>query len=329
MNPPRFTDRNFDIIPYESIPLNRDCFLISDRYIPEFEEEWLKTFAKVPEAKPYEKYMVSWIAIEGRTNQYLELSICIDMHSRFHGMKKRLPRSAIETCVHVFNYEKRCYLFVKDQWIQDFISSSYSVFGLVDAIGIKDLLAKNGGIDAKGLNQLKQGIDTIAKKYSNVLFVSAADGLLLKTNWKINAEIYDFNPERLISLFGDIREVYKEAIDCDVYGIFTQGYNEYSHTDLYHISPEGNHLNIHSLGTSFTQLYEIESQVRKNLRDAVHVGCELYFDRDFAVALCVKDCANIELTGKEYRFESRLAPHADNRYVTAKYEELKKHSRGP
>ena len=89
-----FDDQNFEVVAYENIPLHRDCLLMCEDQLEEFEQLWLDFFKK-GDGPVDERFIVSWVAVEARLDEYLELNYCLDMFSRYHGIKRKLPKSSI------------------------------------------------------------------------------------------------------------------------------------------------------------------------------------------------------------------------------------------
>ena len=78
----------------------------------------------------------------------------------------------------------------------------------------------------------------MARRYSDVWFISFADSLLLKSNWTVghfeSSVKYTYRPEIFFKLFAELRALYREELSLEVYASLTQGSNEYydemSHT---------------------------------------------------------------------------------------------------
>ncbi len=70
-----------------------------------------------------------------------------------------------------------------------------------------------------------------------------------------------------------------------IYGIFTQGTNEYYDDANLHISRNKNHICLNSLGIPFANLISIDETIRANIESHNHLRYELYFDEDFYFTL--------------------------------------------
>jgi hypothetical protein len=173
---------------------------------------------------------------------------------------------------------------VKSGWLEQLYLRVYSVFCMVDAIGVKSAL-QNGTLSREKLILLREAIDRLAESHSEVCFVSFADSLLIKGNWTVGhfrSDVsYTYNPEVFVHIFKELQAVYREVLGLDVYAILTQGTNEYYEDSLVHISSGNNHISLNSLGVPFAQLMAIDISVRTAIKAKEHGCFELYFDEHF------------------------------------------------
>src|SRR5680860_1108794 len=92
----------------------------------------------------------------------------------------------------------------------------------------------------------------LADKYPEISFISFADSLLLKSNWRVgyvDRGVKDtYEPEKIINLIRELGDIYREVLAMEIYAVLTQGSNEYYDDDLLHTSPLGNHVCLNSLG---------------------------------------------------------------------------------
>jgi len=161
---------------------------------------------------------------------------------------------------------------------------TYSVFALVDAIGVKNALA-DGSLTREKLAALRDRIDEIASKHPDVSFISFADNLLLKTNWTIGQwdkpVNYTYEPEKIILILPELAEAYRDTLGLNIYAVTTQGRNEFYEDELMHISPSQNHVSLNSLGLPFAQLMSIEAAAKSANRNGEHPLAPLYMDENF------------------------------------------------
>ena len=121
----------------EEIPLDRDCFLMSESYMHEFDDV-LEKMIQREESNPYEVGYVSRVAIRKINNQSLDLSWYADTHTRFHEVSITLPKNKIKICVACSQYDIKPYIFVDHEWLEQLYLREYSVFALIDTIGVNE-----------------------------------------------------------------------------------------------------------------------------------------------------------------------------------------------
>ena len=276
-----FTHKQFKTFKFEDVPLNQDVFLMEECWLNEWEAARLDLFAgKEDRNVGY----ISYAAVHNATSEALEISWYPNVFDRFHEVAVVLPRSAFVACVDIYDYDEKPHIFVKSDWLTGLHLRPYSAFALVDAIGVKDALAR-GLLTGSKLVQLRDRIDIIAEANPGVAFVSFADSLLLKSNWFVgqyNSEIsYSYEPEAIVHLFPQIAAAYQEVLGMSVYATITQGVNEYEDKALMHRSASGAHVSLNSLGLPFAQLLAIDDAARAAIRNQRHTPCELYVDQLF------------------------------------------------
>jgi hypothetical protein len=273
-----FDHEYFDVYPFEDIPLNRDCYLMDECYLQEYEASMLDVFAD----KGYDPIgYISYSAARKINEHSLDLSWYPSISSRFHEVAISLPRNQFVTCVGSWRYSEKPHIFVKSGWLEELHRRSYTVFCMVDAIGVKSAL-QNGTLSREKLILLRESIDRLAESHSEVCFVSFADSLLIKGNWTVGhfrSDVsYTYSPEVFVHIFKELQAVYREVLGLDVYAILTQGTNEYYEDSLVHISSGKNHVSLNSLGVPFAQLMAIDTSVRTAIKAKEHGRFELYFD---------------------------------------------------
>ena len=276
-----FDHKYFDVYPFEDIPLNRDCYLMDECYLQEYEASMLDVFADKGGAPIG---YISYSAARKINEHSLDESWYPNISSRFHEVAISLPRNQFVTCVGSWRYSEKPHIFVKSGWLEELHRRSYTVFCMVDAIGVKAAL-QNGILSREKLVLLRETIDELAESHSEVCFVSFADSLLIKGNWTVGhfrSDIsYTYNPEVFVHIFKELQAVYREVLGLGVYAILTQGTNEYYEDSLVHISSGKNHVSLNSLGVPFAQLMAIDTSVRTAIKAKEHGRFELYFDKHF------------------------------------------------
>lgn len=173
---------------------------------------------------------------------------------------------------------------MKSAWLENLYLKRHSVFGLVDAIGVKEAIQK-GTLTRERLLVLREKIDTLGKSYPQISFISFADSVLLKSNWSVghvksNVQ-YTYQPEIFVTMVKKLRSLFGKIPGLSVYAVLTQGTNEYYDDSLLHISESKNHVCLNSLGLSFADLIAIDEAARLHIREKAHEPSDLYSDEHF------------------------------------------------
>lgn len=228
--------------------------------------------------------LVSCAAVRRIGEQSLEISWYPNVYDRFHEVTVVLPRTSFVVCVECPNYDEKPHIFVTSTWLNNLYLRPYSAFALIDAIGVKDAIAK-GQLTADRLRLLRSRIDEIAAETKNVLFVSFADNLLLKSNWFVGSKDSGtentYGPELLVRLIPQIATAFRDILSLEIYAAITQGVNEYVDHSTHHLSASGNHISLNSLGQPFAQLLAIDEAARKAIKSETHRPAQLYLDERF------------------------------------------------
>lgn len=276
-----FSHPQFQVFPIENVPLDRDVFLMDEKWLRTWELSYLKFF----NGENFENVgYISYAAVRMARPDCLELSWYPNIFDRFHEVSVLLPKSAFIACVDVHDYDEKPHIFVKSEWLTGLHLRPYSAFALIDAIGVKSALMA-GKLPGDHLVQLRSRIDEIADATPGVAFVSFADSLLLKANWYVGQHDsginYSYDPERIVQLIPSIAAAYNDVLGMKIYAVLAQGINEYGDTALIHRSALGGHLSLNSLGLPFAQLLAIDEAVRQAIREGRHGPFELYVDELF------------------------------------------------
>lgn len=278
-----FEDDDIDKYSFEEVPLDRDCFLMSEIYMKEFDEA-LQNMLRREECNPYEVGYVSPVAIRTINSNSLDLSWYPNTFTRFHEVSISLPRDVFKACVGCWQYDIKPYIFVDHEWLEHLHLREYSVFALIDAIGVKNALRDNALTKDK-LIELREKIDRLAEIEPDISFISFADSLILKTNWDVGyfhrGIKCSYKPEKILLVIKELDRIYKEVLGLPIYAVLTQGSNEYYGEPLLHISKNQNHICLNSLGVPFAELLAIESAAKSAIKSGVHPPMQLYLDEQF------------------------------------------------
>lgn len=276
-----FDHPKFDTYSFEEIPLNQDLYLVDELYMQEWEKCMLDLFAG-RECDP--TGYVSYIGARSIGNNHVELTWYTNIHTRFHSVTVSLPKKKFVQCVGCWRYDEKPRIFVKSGFVESLLLRAFSIFALVDAIGVKEAL-RNGNLQRENLIQLRDRIDNLSENNPDISFISFGDSILLKSNWNPGYSAkgikYSYKPELFLSLADEISKIYIEILGLKTYTVITQGGNEYYDDALLHKSKSGNHICLNSLGIPFAQLMEIETAARKSIKDEIHKPAQLYMDQQY------------------------------------------------
>jgi hypothetical protein len=271
---------------FENIPLDRELYLMDEKWMPDYERSLLTLFSGGE--RDHVGY-ISYAAARAIGAEAIELSWYPNVFDRLHEVRVILPRSQFVVCTECWQWDEKPRIFVRSDWLTNLHLRAYSVFALIDAIGVKEALANSTPTRPK-LVALRDKIDEIAARYyPAIAFISFADSLLLKSNWFVgqwdSATHYTYEPEAIIRILPEIDSAYRDILGMNIYAVITQGSNEYYDDDLLHISPARNHISLNSLGLPFAQLMAIDGAARNAIRDGVHAPAEVYMDENFLRSL--------------------------------------------
>jgi hypothetical protein len=327
--------RDTALYSFDEIPVGQDLFLIGEDQLEHMQQVW-RQYLSPAEARtldhPNQVLRIRWCAIEARRPESCDVNVCIDMHSRFHGTVHVLPRSQFIMGVHFYDCERRPYLVVTKEWVEHIEATKFSLYALVDAIGMKALLNKQGHIEPAQIESLRTGVDAIAEQHVDHAFFSFADTVLVKTLWSATAEEYGrtYRPEEFLGVVAQVRRVFGAALGLQAYGIVTQGSNQLVEENLLHISERRNHIFLGSLGTPFAQLFQIDEAVRSALRRNAHQGASLYLTESLFLTLRFRHHQERDrFLADKYPFGFRQTPESQRSYIPADADDLVLHLEAP
>lgn len=273
----------FDKYSFQEIPLDRDIYLMDEMWLEEYERSLVGIFEGRGRASESVGY-ISYAAARSVDETNANLSWYPNVFDRFHEVHITLPRDQFIACVGCWRYDEKPHIFVRSGWLEHLYLRFHSIFALIDAIGVKRAL-KEGLLTRERLIQLRNRIDALAEQSTDILFISFADSLLLKSNWYVGRYDSDtksrYDPERFIRLISEIKDAYREVLGLSIYAVLTQGVNAYYEDPVSHISTAKNHISLNSLGLPFAQLMSIEKAARTAIHENVHGSAEIYMDATF------------------------------------------------
>lgn len=317
-----FKDDEIDKYPFEEIPLNTDCVLMSEIYMEDFDKE-LRKMLKGKDGNPYAVGSVAKVAFRKINSNSIDLSWYANTHKRFHEVSITLPRDKVKKCVGCWRYDLKPYVFVDHEWLEQLYLKEYSVFALIDAIGVKKAM-QDGMLTKDKLIELRSAVDKLAHTEKSIAFISFADSLILKTNWVAGYYdkriTYSYNPEEIIHVIKKLDRIYQDILGLPIYAVLTQGGNEYDGEPLIHISPTQNHICLNSLGVPFAELLAIESAAKNAIKSKIHPPAQLYLDEQFYRSIQFK--FEFQKNDKPKNHYSPIMKSVDSNYFYASYDTL-------
>jgi hypothetical protein len=275
---------------FETVPRDRDCVLMSEVYMEEFSRA-LEKMLRGEEASPYEIGYMSRVKVRKTNGASMELSWYPDTWTRFHEVSIALPKAVFKAAIECSAYDVKPCIFVSHDWLEQLYLRDYSVFALIDAIGVKQAI-ENNALDRKKLLLLRHKIDELAERQPEISFISFADSLILKSNYEVGyfdkGRKCSYRPEVLLHVIKEIDGIYRDVLGLNIYAVLTQGSNEYYGESLLHISKTRNHVCLNSLGVPFAELLAIESAAKKAIKERVHPPMQLYLDGHYYLSLNFK-----------------------------------------
>jgi hypothetical protein len=297
------------IYSYEEIPLDRDLFLVGDSQLEDLRREWKRYNGHTRADTPHPNIVLKprFCAVHRRSEDSCELSFEINIRDRWHDGVRVLSRSAVVLCINWPNYGKRPYLVVEQKWLDELSESRFSIYALVDVIGVKRLVAKTGRIDRKPLDSLRLRIDQVASKNREYAFLSFADNVLIRRDWTADQAKYEgtYEPEKTLDIISEVFDAIHAAFGLPAYAVVSQGANWVTDEAGSTAPKEPNHIVFGSLGAPFVELFEIERAVRTQVSAGGHAQAQLYLAGPFAKSLRFKGHAMPHfLRGRMVRFDS-------------------------
>lgn len=312
-----FDHPDYNHLTPDTLPLDYDIKLCDEKFMAEYDRLFVE-FRKGGGKWGHVEYVVP-VAARKVTDTNIELTWFVDTSRRYHAVEVTLPRDQVVRCVAVDKYDEKPVVFVKTGWLGDMFQRVHSVFCLIDAAGVRDAIV--GGLSFRHkLPHLRHAIDRIAAEHPQVAFLSYADSVVMKSNWttgffKSNWVKYD--PEAILKAFVAVRSAYKSVTGLDVYGVFTQGANEFSEEKLMHVAATENHVCMNSFGGPFADLKSIEETARRAIREKAHEPAELYLDLYFYHSLERKALIH----PRRFAYRSVISG-VESHYVCARCKEL-------
>ena len=185
---------------------------------------------KVPNSTKKE-WQTSEVNLLQKKEDYLEVELCVE---EFHFIPDKILKDDI---LFFFLIEKNnmFFLIVEDGYINQFLNSEHSIFGMIDFCeGSKLLFERDNSIKSK-FEKFQVKMKDLAQEYKEILFVTISDSIIIKFSFKIidhsndgiiKLKIEDFDFNQMIDIFKKIRSFTKEIFNMNIYGVFSYGMNK-------------------------------------------------------------------------------------------------------
>lgn len=287
--------------------------LVSDLHAEEYKKRWLSYFQD-QSMNPYEGYVKKDITIRSRNSGGLQLNIFLTYtNDRFHEMSLELPKDAYVQCIEHADSKFPC-IFVKDEWLRNFLTTNYCCYGLIDEIDFKDKYLRSENV-TRYLSKRIDAVKAIADKYQNVSFIIFSDSILLKLPWSLDKYEMTYQPELMVSIFKEVREFYVKELKSDCFVIFIQGVNFDSTKELIVTGENKNLIDLNCAGSAFANLFYINDAISKKLKNKEHKEAVLYFDEKFLVSLKISHDIKERLSSNMFSYYSPLYKSHENYVV--------------
>lgn len=283
-----FDHPDITLLDIEDVPLDRDIYLMGEQWMRAYSESLLRGIAGGDwDIVGY----ISYACARHASSDSIDLSWYPNIFDRFHEVRVTLPRKNFILCTELWQYDEKPRIFVSDEWLENLHNCTFSVFALIDAIGITKAL-NAGDITQSAVFALRDEIDRLASLHPTLSFISFADSLIVKTNWTVGKHDretnYTYDPEKIIGILPEIQNAFLRTLGVPIYAVVTQGPNEFFGDELTHTSKDGNHISLNSLGLPFAQLQSIETTARQAVRVGDHSYAQLYLDDCFFRSLSLR-----------------------------------------
>ena len=278
----------FEFYDQDNIPLNKECYLLGDASIEIIERQWLAycSDAYDMETREHPNAITEYIPfnIISSDQTSFSLNLLLDRSQRFHSITRTLPKKFFRIGFLPFTSEKRPFIIVDQNWIDQLRLNLYSTYVIIDFIGTNALLKEYGEFPIQKLISIKGIIDKFSSQNPAIQFLSCADNIIIKAGWAFGSYDQCYKPEKLIEMVNQIMVEIRQHADISSYAIFTQGANYVNEKILPYSPSPVNHLFISSISTPFIENFAIDEHVRIAIREKKITGQAFYLERSFYIS---------------------------------------------
>jgi len=272
------------------IPKNWMCYLLGDEQLEFIKTQW-KDFAingygenddwKHP-MQTVESIECSVICFGG---DYFNIKFILNRLNRFHSVHRVLPVKELLYAFEVIYNEKYPYLIVKQQWLNEMVNSNNSTYAFIDFVGFKKIIHQNGKIPTAVINPILNIINKYSKENPEMVFLTLADNIVIKSSWNIFTGNLDYEPEKFMVLLQVVLRAIMDESGIQTYCIVTQGTDYIKEEDIEFSSPQSsNHFFLSSISVPFIDAFEIDGDVRKKVKEDLRKS-DFYLEQSFYSSL--------------------------------------------
>jgi hypothetical protein len=311
-------------VNYNDIALSRDLFIYKESDYKKY-VTFFKSYFDKWESKMHPNWLLDYriASVEARYPDYLVINLCVDILERYHSVIVTLPKKHFKACFEN-EADKQEGIIVSDDWFNNFKKPCFASFCMVDAIGVKNFLTKQGYIEKATFDNFRNDVTRTSRKFKDFLVVSLADSVIIQSKFKGNIMYYiDYAPERLVLFAFEIQKLFKKHFRLNSYAVFSQGnILDFGGRNL-RKKIFSNHYSFASLGTPFSQLFDLDEVIRVNCKNGTHSPCEAYFtDRFFWTLKFNQNDTKDKVKANPVPYQAKLSFTSNEYYYYNKMESL-------
>ena len=310
----------------DSVPTFKDSFLLSNENINLISRQWLEfmsprcNYDKWRHPNELMQYIPCHISFIGEN--HLNITLLLERFNRFHTFTKHLPKAKFVEAFKIFSSEKRPYIIVDAKLFSKIKNSIYSIYALIDFVGTSHLISEKGEIPTQIVRNLKKTVDKFSIKNPNYIFLTCADNIIVKSSYSTKKSGEKYQHENFIVMINRLMKEIKSKTSLDSYTILTQGVNYVDEKKIKPTYTPGNHFFMSSISMPFIEAFEIDTNVRSQIRNGKLKKSKLYLEKSFYYSL-----DRNFLSKKEPDFYSEVLFFSDKlnsdiKYIPLSFEQL-------
>src|SRR5690606_15925752 len=150
--------------------------------------------------------------------------------------------------------------------------------------GIRNLLNEYGEFPSDTLNSIKAIVDKFCNQNKDLTFLTCADNIIIKSGWEFVTENSKYQPEKLVITVNQLMAEIKKETQISSYAIMTQGANYVDEKNLTHSVTPKNHFFMGSISVPFIEAFEIDSDIRKRIKNKEIEKMPFYIEQSFYIS---------------------------------------------